>query len=231
MKTLAKQIAGIPIGMIFCLAMIPTVIFHRIVVVAKLPRGVDNLITKVYAIIEAMTDNAWFPTPSPGLDEVKAATEELKNAQVTAKTRVPGAAKTRNVKKRTLLDIVLQLVMYVQTICLANPQSAVAIAESALLYAKAVKGGVKRIFSVSNCGSRSVALCGSIAGHGCKHEWQMSLTPDDDQSWLLNPIPSTTKAHTKVVNLKSSVKMYFRHRTLSKDGYSEWEGPQGIIVT
>ena len=177
MKTLVKQIAGIPIGMIFCLAMIPLVIVHRLVVVAKLPVSVDKLIIRVYAILEAMTDNAWFPTPP--IDDVKAAVGELKDAQLLAKTRAAGTSKNRNVKKSALLNAMIGLLAYVQGIMIANPESAAAIAESALLFVKKVSGGVKKVFTVFNYKSGSVELSGLMKGKICLHEWQMSLDPTD----------------------------------------------------
>ena len=231
MKTLAKQIAGIPLGMIFFLAMIPTVIVHRIIVVAKLPRSCDQLITKVLAIIEAMTDNAWFPSPLPVLDEVKEATTKLQDAQVKAKTRVPGSVKDRNIKKHTLLDVVGELVFYVQTICIINPASALTIAESALMYVKIFTGKAKIAFGVKNYRSGAVELTGSIKGNCRIHEWQLSRNISDPQNWFITLIPSTTKATTVVENLKPGELVYFRHRIVNKDGYSDWDEPLSIIVT
>ena len=92
MKNIIKNMAGVCIGMLFFLAMVPTVIVHHIVVVAKLPKQVDLLIKRIYAIIEAMTDNAWFPSPLPLLADVKTANDNLKTAQVLARQRLPGSA-------------------------------------------------------------------------------------------------------------------------------------------
>ncbi len=56
----------------------------RIVVVLKLPEGkAPLLIVRARAILVAMTGNKWFPSPSPSLAEVEAATDALFGVQET----------------------------------------------------------------------------------------------------------------------------------------------------
>jgi len=230
MKTMLRQIAGIPVGFVFLLAMIPTVVTHHILVVAKCPRSVDKLITDVYAILEAMTDNAWFPTPSPTLASVKTKNDDLKDAQVAAKSKAPGGVQARNAKKAILIKAVYALRDYCQSICDANPELAETIALSALFHVKKVAIKQKRTFQVKQLNSGSVELSSGVKGHQRAHEWCMSYSPDDPVSWYVTIIPATTKAKTVVDNIKPGAKVYFRHRVNTKDGPSDWDQTISLIV-
>ena len=201
---------------IFLLAMIPTVVVHHIVVVLKLPTGVDKLISRVYAIIEAMTDNTWFPSPNPLLTAVKAKNDALQAAQNLAKTRAAGTAQSRNVAKNAVLDLLKSLKDYVQSICIANPESAITIAESAMMYAKKISGGKKHVFGVKCLLSGFCELTGALKGRSCTHDWQMSLDITSPNNWYVALIPSTTKSKTVVGNLKPGTTVYFRHRCPDK---------------
>jgi hypothetical protein len=211
--------------------MVPVVVIHHIVVVAKLPRGVDNLITHVYAILEAMTANTWFPTPSPSLSSVKSKVDDLKDAQVTAKTRIPGSCQARNVKKVSVVQAVYALRDYIQGICDANPDSAEAIALSGLFYVKKVSGRQKQVFTATNLRSGIIELVGHIKGNHCSHDWGMTLTPDNAASWYDTPIPSTLKSSTIVENLSPGTRMYFRHQLVTKEGPQGWDRVISIIIT
>jgi len=231
MKTSAKQLAGIVQGMIFFLAMVPTVIVHKVIVVAKLPRSVDHLINQVYAILKAMTDNSWFPDASTLLADVRSKNDNLQAAQSTAKTKVLGSAKFRDTRKYILLNGVFDLVAYVQKKCNQFPDSAVAIAESALFHAKGRGGMPKQRFTAKNIASGTVLLRGTVKYPSYMHNWIMSGNPSDPASWGVTIIPSTLKAKTIVTGLTSGDRVYFRHQFLSKDGFSDWEQMISIIVS
>jgi len=232
MKTLIKGIAGIPVGLILLvIGIVPITVVHRIVVVAKLPSSVDQLLTRAYAIVQAMTNNAWFPTPSPALSAVTTAANNLKAEQLNVKNRVPGSVPIRNTKKNALKDLLYTLRDYIQIICIANPESATGIAESALMYARKVAIRQKKVFNVLNYMTGSVELNAAIKGRNNTHDWQLSRTPSDEASWWVTIIPSTKKSRTIVDGLNRGELVYFRHRVLTKDGYSNWDEPLSIIIT
>jgi len=231
MKKIINSMARIPAGLIiFLIAMVPITVLHRIVVVAKLPSSVDQLLTRAYSIIEAMTDNVWFPTPSTTLLSVKAAADALKDAQVSVKNRVPGSVPFRNKKKNALKDLLYSTRDYIQSICILNPDSATGIAESALMYAKKVHIRQKQVFSVSNYLSGSIKLLAANIGTNNTHDWQISRDISDPAGWTVVIIPSTKKSRTIVSGLKPGELVYFRHRVLNKDGYSDWDEFLSIIV-
>jgi len=230
MKTMLRQIAGIPVGFVFLLAMIPTVVTHHILVVAKCPRSVDKLITQVYATLEAMTDNAWFPSPSPDLASVKSKNDDLRDAQNHARTRAAGAVTARNAKKVITVNAYYALRDYVQSVCDANPADSEAICLSALFHVKKVGGRARKGFSVQYLVSGTVELSSSVNGRYRFHEWGMSLTPNDPSSWYTTPLAPTIKGKTVISNLKRGTEVFFRHRIITKDGPLDWDTVISVFV-
>jgi hypothetical protein len=70
-----------------------------------------------------------------------------------------------------------------------------------------------------------VTLTAPASRKGDPHEWQYSA---DQVTWTV--IPGTRQAKTTVSGLPVGVALHFRHRTLTKDGYSEWSDPTVMIV-
>ncbi len=232
MKTqIIKSMLRIPAGLIFFLiALVPITVVHRIVVVAKLPRNVDKLITQVYATIEAMTDNTWFPTPSPTLASVKSLNDDLQDAQNLALTRAKGAARNRNSKKLLVINAFYGLRDYVQSICILHPDLAVDIAESAMMFAKKTAVRQKNTFRARCLSAGVIELIGGVRGNFRFHDWGISRDPNDPASWLVNPVPTTTKAKTIITGLRVGETVYLRHRVNTKDGPGDWDQIISILV-
>lgn len=57
------------------------------------------------------------------------------------------------------------------------------------------------------------------------HEWQVST---DQITWV--SLQTTRQASTRVTGLPIGVTHHFRHRLLTKDGYTEWSDPTVMIV-
>lgn len=57
------------------------------------------------------------------------------------------------------------------------------------------------------------------------HEWGVST---DQITWV--SLPPTRQASTRVTDLPVGVPHHFRHRLLTKDGYTEWSDPTVMIV-
>lgn len=231
MKTKIKKQSVTFTDMVFLLAMIPAVIVRKVIVTARLPKGVDQLIIQVNAIIRAMRSSAWFGGATSLLSQVMQKNERLEVAQNLAKTREIGRAAARNAEKRIVLNGVCDLVAFVQNICNDNPESATAICESALFHAKGHGGMPKQVFSAKCIASGMVFLRGSVEYPCFAHEWIMSLTPNDPDSWMETPIPKTFISKTTVTGLTPGERVYFRHRFLTRKGYSEWEQMISIIVS
>ena len=76
---------------------------HRSLAVLDLPKRINVLITYANGVVEGMTGNASFPTPSPALATVTAAIADLQTAENAALARTKGAAATRDAKRAVLV--------------------------------------------------------------------------------------------------------------------------------
>jgi len=208
---------------IFILSSVPSVIIRKITVVLKLPNKVDSFLIRVAAIIQAMTDNVWFPDAANLLADVRDKNEKLRKKQNSAKTRAKGTAKARDAQKNKVKDAMDDLKDYVQKICRSNPENALAIVESALMYAKGYTHGQKFKFKAKKIPSGVIKLLGTVAEARCHHDWGWSLNKNDPNSWLISPVDSTKKARTFLRDLPIDQKIYFRHRCLTSKGYTNWE--------
>ena len=60
------------------------------------------------------------------------------------------------------------------------------------------------------------------------HEWQYSLDDTDPNGW--KEVDPTSKATTSISGLDSAKRYFFRHRSVTIDGPSAWEGPIDLVV-
>jgi hypothetical protein len=72
-----------------------TVSMHRVQATLSLPANTSALLIRARAIVEAMTDNPWFPAPVPSLAKV-AAIDALEKAQTDVLSRTKGLPALRN---------------------------------------------------------------------------------------------------------------------------------------
>ena len=79
-----------------------------------------NLEKKALAIIDAMTDNANFPTPTPALSDVSAALTDYSNALSLAQNRDKLQVAIKNIKRKTLMNLLKELATYVNFIANGN---------------------------------------------------------------------------------------------------------------
>jgi hypothetical protein len=120
---------------------------RRPIVALNLPEyPVPVLLSKARFIVQQMTDNARFQTPSPSLAEVQAAIDDLAEATTTALTRVQGSVAERNAKREVLVTRLRHLASCVQAIADADPVHAVSIIESAGMDVKKVGRPPPRVY-------------------------------------------------------------------------------------
>jgi len=208
----------------------PVPILHKITVALDLPRSVDKLIVRATEVVAAVTASTWITTPSPTMLVVTAAISNLTAKQNLAKQRTIGAVANRNTARTTLVDLLRSLKFYIQTLCIADPINAGAIALSALMYIKNQPIKQKSKMKVKQLISKSIELAGSIKGKPKSHDWGISTDPNDPNSWLVIPIPQTTKGKTEIDSLTPGVHYYFRHRCLLSSGYTDYEYADRIVL-
>jgi hypothetical protein len=200
---------------------------HRTVVSLRLPEVVPLLITYVQRILQAMTGNPAFASPTPPLPAITSAVDDLQVAQTATLTRAVGAAAVRNEKRATLVSLLELLAAYVQFVADASPENAVSIIESAGLAIKKTPVLAPRVFAAkSGTLSGSVKLVAPTAGDRASYLWQYST--DAGKTWV--DVTPTVKASTGVTGLPSVAMVEFRYRTIVRGGASDWSAPIALLV-
>jgi hypothetical protein len=192
---------------------------HRTLVSLHLPKPIGLLVSVVQAIVEAMSGNPRFPSPSPTLAIVAAALADLVKAQSAAATRTKGAVETRNAKRAALLLLVDALRANVQLIADADPENSAAIIQSAGMGVHKVTAPPKRAFAVlQGRVSGSVDVTAPVVARRASYDWQWST--DGGKTW--QSAPSTTRSRTSLTGFAAGSTASFRFRGNTKAGDGEW---------
>jgi hypothetical protein len=200
----------------------------RIQVVLKLPRyQVPSFITRARLILTKMTDNPWFPSPSPPLAELAAAVDALSQAEVVRLTGLHGSVPARNKKRQDVKGILERLAFYVETIANANLENAYAIVESAGLFVKNSRGRSPVLFHAELTGIRGqVRVIAPSAGDRAGYEFQYSL--DGGKTWLPFPQQFTNHSTAMLPGLTPGSTVHFRYRVTIRAVTGNWIGPVWI---
>jgi hypothetical protein len=193
----------------------------RFLVVLLMPSRIPDIIKFCNAVILAMTNNKWFPAPSPTIAVLTAAVNALEQAETLAAGKAKGTAPARDAELEIVLSLMNQERGYVQTVIDANAASglAAAIAESAFMSLRK-----KRVTKPSEFTATQGSVSGTVdleapgAGRGGTHYWGFGT---DGKTFA--SAPETTKRKTSIANLTPGTLYYFRHKTLTpKGGMSDW---------
>jgi hypothetical protein len=200
---------------------------HRALAVLDLPRNVPALITYAVGIVNGMTGNAYFPTPSPALATVETATSDLQTAETVAQTRAKGAVAQRNAKQQALVSLLEQLRTYVQSTADASPENGPAIIQSARLALR--KTPVRKALGFhakAGSVSGSVKVVAPAAARRASYEWQYST--DGGKTWVT--MPSTLQAKTSLSGLTPQTTIQLRYRAVLKGGEGDWSQAVSYVV-
>ena len=198
----------------------------RAVATLKMPRKMADYIAYVKAIIEAMTGNAFFPTPVPALTTVTTDVNALDAAESVALNRGKGSAGARDVQKAVVDKDLYGLQAYVQGLADADPKNSIAIIESAGMGVKKAGIRIKGDFEAKHGKtSGSVILSVKSAGQRSSYEWEVS---NDGVNW--RELPDSIKSRTTVSGLTPGTTFYFRSRSITKNGEGSWSQVASIVV-
>lgn len=200
----------------------------RSLVSLTLPTVVGLLISLARAIVQALTGNPAFSSPTPTLAILSAAINDLETAQTAALTRVKGAVEVRNEKRAALVKLFADLRAYVQTVAnAALPEHAAAIIQSAGMNVRKTPVRRPRVFAATQGSvSGSVKLVAPFAGPRGAYDWQWSA--DGGKTWQL--APSTVQSKTSMIGLTPGSTVLFRYRAVTRTGESDWSEPTSILV-
>jgi hypothetical protein len=194
-------------------------------VINKLPSQVLKLIVFAKLVLASMTNNPRFQSPSPGLDTLDARIKDLE------KVLSIGSGTDRRAAKEALREVLKHLADYVETVAEVQNGSVDLVAIAALVESSGMRlrkvGAHPRAVFAAMYGpvQGSVDLTAPSSPKRDPHEWQVST---DQVTW--SALGTTRRAKTRVKGLPVGVPHHFRHRLVTKDGFSEWSDPTVMIV-
>jgi hypothetical protein len=186
---------------------------------------VSVLIEIESTVTEAMMVNkATFAAPVPALATVSAASTTLAEAQAAFKSGT-GSRAARDDARMALMQLMLQLRVYVQSIVSAHPAQATAIAQAAAMRIRRPATHHKSDLAVQAIASGSVKIVAKALKGARAYEFAYS--PDGGKTWLS---VLTTKASAFVTGLVPGTTVTYRHRAITKTGAGDWSQPVTAVV-
>jgi hypothetical protein len=193
----------------------------------KLSRSPKSILVKAQSVVTSMTDNAFFPSPTPSLAEVQSDVDQLVTAEATVLTRAKGAREARDFVLFTVRSDLEALRAYVQRVADEDGNNAEIIIASAGMSVRHATHHDKALLAVKNTSvSGVVDAFAKCAGDRAKYAWQYSK---DGLLWL--DLPATMQSRTRISGLETGARYWFRVRFLTKDGLGEPCDPVSIVVT
>ena len=201
---------------------------HRATISLNLPAKIADLTLYANNIVQKLTNNPSFPTPTPTLAALIAAVSDLHAAETAALSHATGSITVRNDKRTALVSRIQQLRGYVQAIADATPENGAAIIESAGLAVRKITARAKRAFDVKpGALSGSAIVTATTAGPRSSYEWQYSA--DGGKTWVF--APATTQGKTTVTGLSAGTTVQFRYLTVTpKGGQGDWSPAVSLLV-
>jgi hypothetical protein len=195
-------------------------------IVLRLPSQLAKLLIFAKAVLAAMSNNPSFSNAAALLatlaDRIQALEKVLK-----------GSAAERRAAREAVCEALEHLRDHVQVVAETAPPggtvdlSAVqALVQGAQMDLRKVGAHPKLVFAAKHGPiPGSVDLTAPRSTQRDPHEWAVST---DQQTWTA--LPSTRQAKTRVTGLPIGMPHYFRHRLLTKDGYTQWSDPTVMII-
>lgn len=188
-------------------------------VALNLPQIVGLIIVHGRHVIQAMTQNVWFPTPSPTLAVVEADLDALETDEALAHGRALGAVAARDLKRKAVEDDLHSLKAYVQGIANQNPLQAQLIIASAGMSLKQFTPHQRPdLEAMKGPHPGEVVVRAKAVARAAAYEWQYSA--DGGVTWVATAI--TTVANVSILGLTVHQTYSFRFRTTVKQTTSDW---------
>lgn len=198
-------------------------------------KNIPAVLALAKAVYDGMLANpTLFPSPNPALAVLLALLTALDAAQRVVATRVQGAAALRDQKRDALITALESLRMYVQSLCDANPEQAVALIKAAGMSVAQVTTHDKPVLQAKQgAAPGSVILVANetvLVGKGVHKKalfnWQMSA--DGGKTWTA--LPPTPLATTEVAGLTSLATYAFRVSVTVGKVTGEWSQAVTVVV-
>jgi hypothetical protein len=200
-------------------------------VMLDLPKLPSKTLIYAKTVLEALTANPHFLSPSPSLLVFESRVALLDEMEVEASRRMPGAVSARDAARERMREHLFHTRDYVQgvveTLSVTVDLTAVrAVVESAAMSLRDGSRHAKLVFAGKpGQAAGSVDLTAPASRKRDTHEWQHS---GDQVDWV--SVVGTRQARTTITGLPVGAVRYFQHRLLTKDGPTPWCAPVMVMV-
>jgi hypothetical protein len=197
-------------------------------VVLKLPKSARRLYIYAQVVLKALTGNPSFAAVN--LVALTAAILALSKAETAAGHGEPGSAAACASAREAVRQELNHLRDFVQGVL----ETQVGTIDLTAIRAMVVTAAMDLRKVTARAKLAFGAMYGDVPGSvdltapaspRDTHEWQHSA---DQLNWTA--APATRRAKTTVTGLPIGVAHYFRHRTLTKTGYTPWSDPVAMLV-
>jgi len=199
---------------------------RKLYVALNLPRNASEVPAYAKHIAACMAGNPYFPSPNVPIATLLAHVADLEAAEVVTRSGLRGAAAARNAKLIIVKGDLEQLRIYVQTVARQHGEDAAAVVVSSGMSIKQVAGPKKPDFEAKQ-GKRSgsVRLVVRHPGVVTSFDWQYSI---DGEHWT--DAQSKVRANVDIDGLTPGTRYWFRYRTLTAEGTSDWSERLTLLV-
>ena len=199
------------------------------IAVKNSPRSNHTFVTYLYKLVECLTGNASYASPTPSVATLKAAGDGLATANAKAKNGGQIAVSDRGSKRVDADKLVDQLVAYVRVTVRAqegDPASAAAmILSSGLSVRKHTKPQKAALAARYGAVSSEIVLVALAVARTGVYFWEYSL---DQVTWT--SVPQTLKARVTIKGLTPAKVYYFRFRAQTRKGMGDYSPIASILA-
>jgi hypothetical protein len=198
----------------------------RVFAAIKPCRNVSQYATQCEAIVDRVDGNPYLPNPTPAPSVVRDHIKQLRALEKAARGGPAGSAAARDIVLARLRSDMNQLKAAVQAAADQNQEESRAIIEStgmsvAKQYTRTSAPIAVRYGKVPGL----LFVVAKSVGRRATYYWQVSTNQAD---W--SDLPETVVATTSIEGLTAATIYYFRVRTLTRAGLSEWSMVARVIA-
>lgn len=200
---------------------------RRVYAALHLPRTVAGVVAFADSVVRAMKKSRHFPHPTPSLDLVRKAIDELRRAQVQALLLTRGAVEARDEKLATVGGLLALVRAQVQAVADLDPTRARAVIRSAGLgVRRESERAPVRFHAKLGDEPGTVKIVAPAAAKRASYHWEYSL--DRGRTW--KTLPTTLQARTRLSGVPGQTLVELRYCATTKVGDGPWSGAITIFV-
>lgn len=199
----------------------------RYIAVFADPGNVSQYIVDCKVVVEKMTNNQDVPNPPVPLAQVSAHLDILATDEQEARKGGQGTAQKRDASLALVKSDMRLLKAYAQSVCDNRPPAeAWSIIHNIGMTASYRAGPTKEAVAAKRGEiPNQVVLAAKAVPRPAVYCWQVST---DGATW--SDLPETFNSRTKVEGLKACTLYYFRLRTMTPAGFSDWSQVVSVVA-